>query len=136
MTRLVLVSAAVLIDPDQNILVSERPLTKSWTGYWEFPRGKIELDETPEQALIRELREELGITVKQHHLTPLTFVSFDYAQFHLLMPLYAVREWQGLVRSKENQALQWVSLEKLKKIQLLPADLPVIPVVERYVREG
>jgi 8-oxo-dGTP diphosphatase len=134
--RLVLVSAAVLIDPDQNILVSERPITKSWAGYWEFPGGKIELDETPEQALIRELHEELGITVKPHHLAPLTFVSFDYAKFHLLMPLYAVREWQGLVRSKENQALQWVSLEKLKKIQLLPADLPIIPVVERYVRQG
>ena len=132
--RLVLVSAAVLIDPDQNILVSERPLTKSWAGYWEFPGGKIELDETPEQALIRELHEELGITVQPHHLTPLTFVSFDYAKFHLLMPLYAVREWQGLVRSKENQALQWVSLEKLKKIQLLPADLPVISVVEQHLK--
>ncbi len=134
--RLVLVSAAVLIDPDQNILVSERPLTKSWAGYWEFPGGKIELDETPEQALIRELREELGITVKPQHLTPLTFVSFDYAKFHLLMPLYAVRQWQGVVNSKEAQALQWVSLEKLKKIQLLPADLPVIPVVERYLAGG
>jgi 8-oxo-dGTP diphosphatase len=133
--RLVLVSAAVLIDPDQNILVSERPLTKSWAGYWEFPGGKIELDETPEQALIRELREELGITVKPQHLDPLTFVSFDYAKFHLLMPLYAVRQWQGVVSSKEAQALQWVSLEKLKKIQLLPADLPVISVVERYLRE-
>ena len=125
--KLLLVVACALIDADNRVLVTQRPEGKALAGLWEFPGGKLEAGERPEPALIRELHEELGITVKEECLAPLTFASFAYPQFHLLMPLYICRRWEGTPSSKEAQALKWVRPGKLRDLAMPPADEPLIP---------
>ncbi len=125
-----LVSAVALIDADGRILLAKRPEGKSLAGLWEFPGGKVEDGETPEQALIRELREELGIDVEHACLAPLTFASHAYEHFHLLMPLYVCRRWKGIPRSLEGQQLKWVHARDLRSHPMPPADLPLIPHLE------
>ena len=124
--KIVLVSAVALIDPDGRVLLAQRPAGKSMAGLWEFPGGKVEPGETPEAALIRELREELGIDTWQSCLAPLTFASHGYPDFHLLMPLFACRRWDGIVQGREAQALVWVRPEKMRDYPMPPADLPLI----------
>ena len=123
----VLVSAVALIDADGRILLAKRPEGKTLAGLWEFPGGKVEEGECPEQALIRELKEELGIDVEQSCLAPLTFASHAYDDFHLLMPLYVCRRWKGIAQGLEGQDLKWVHAKDLRKYPMPPADLPLIP---------
>ncbi|MEJ1160376.1 8-oxo-dGTP diphosphatase MutT [Prosthecomicrobium sp. N25] len=127
MTKLVLVAAVALVDPDGRVLIAQRPEGKSLAGLWEFPGGKIEAGERPEETLIRELEEELGILVKPECLAPLTFASYDYPDFHLLMPLWICRRWTGTVRGREGQALKWVHPARLRDYPMPPADEPLIP---------
>jgi 8-oxo-dGTP diphosphatase len=124
--RIVLVAACALIDADGRVLIAERPAGRPMAGLWEFPGGKVEAGETPEASLIRELREELGITVREECLAPLTFASHAYADFHLLMPLYVCRRWEGVVRAQEGQTLAWVRPNRLKDYPMPPADVPLI----------
>jgi 8-oxo-dGTP diphosphatase len=123
--KILLVVAVALIDADDRILIAQRPEGKALAGLWEFPGGKIDAGERPEEALIRELREELGITVKEACLAPLTFASYAYPEFHLLMPLYVCRRWEGFVQSREGQALKWVRARDLRQYPMPPADEPV-----------
>ncbi|MBL3703516.1 8-oxo-dGTP diphosphatase MutT [Sulfitobacter sp. BDSS02] len=125
----VLVSAVALVDPDGRVLIAQRPEGKAMAGLWEFPGGKVEPGETPEEALIREMQEELGIDTWASCLAPLTFASHKYDDFHLLMPLFVCRKWQGIPRSRENQALKWVRAQDLKSYPMPEADLPLIPVL-------
>ena len=122
----VLVSAAALIDKDNRVLIAQRPDGKSMAGLWEFPGGKVEAGERPEEALIRELREELSIDVTEACLAPFVFASHAYDDFHLLMPLYVCRKWDGQPAPKEGQALKWVFARELKNYPMPPADLPLI----------
>jgi 8-oxo-dGTP diphosphatase len=124
--KLILVAACALIDADGRVLIAQRPVGKSMAGLWEFPGGKIETGERPEQSLIRELREELGIVVKEECLAPLTFASHLYPDFHLLMPLYVCRRWEGFVEAQEQQALKWVRPLDLRNYPMPPADEPLI----------
>ena len=125
--KILLVVAVALIDADDRVLIAQRPEGKALAGLWEFPGGKIDQGERPEAALIRELAEELGITVKETCLAPLTFASYAYPQFHLLMPLYVCRRWEGFVQSREGQALKWVRARDLRQYPMPPADEPLIP---------
>ncbi|SDN55682.1 8-oxo-dGTP diphosphatase [Methylobacterium phyllostachyos] len=125
--RLLLVVAVALVDVDGRVLVSERPAGKQLAGFWEFPGGKVEPGERPEETLIRELAEELGIRVEEPCLAPLTFASHAYPDFHLLMPLYVCRRWSGTPRSMEGQALKWVRPKALRDLAMPPADAPLIP---------
>ena len=125
--KLVLVAACALIDVDGRVLIAQRPEGKVMAGLWEFPGGKVEAGERPEQSLIRELREELGIVVKEECLAPLTFASHAYPDFHLLMPLYVCRRWEGIVEPREKQALKWVRPNDLRTFPMPPADEPLIP---------
>lgn len=127
--KLLLVVAAALIDSDNRVLIAQRPEGKALAGLWEFPGGKVDPGERPEGSLIRELHEELGITVKEACLAPLTFASHAYEDFHLLMPLYVCRRWEGFVQSKENQALKWVKPQDLRLFPMPPADEPLIPAL-------
>jgi 8-oxo-dGTP diphosphatase len=121
-----LVVAVALVDADRRVLVAQRPEGKSMAGLWEFPGGKVEPGETPEAALIRELEEELGISTKEACLAPVSFVSHAYENFHLLMPLYACRKWQGDPSAREHQALKWVRPQALRDYPMPPADEPLI----------
>ena len=125
--RLLIVVACALIDSDGRILIAERPAGKAMAGLWEFPGGKAEDGETPEQTLIRELLEELGIVVREACLAPLTFASHAYPDFHLLMPLYVCRRWEGQVRAKHHARVAWVRPNKLKDYPMPAADTPLIP---------
>ena len=125
--RIVVVAACALVDVDGRVLVAQRPEGKTMAGLWEFPGGKVDDGERPEAALIRELKEELGIDVSEACLAPLTFASHGYDDFHLLMPLYVCRRWKGEVRPQENQALRWVRPKRLRELAMPPADLPLIP---------
>ena len=125
--RNVLVVACALIDPDMRVLLAQRPEGKPMAGLWEFPGGKVDKGETPEQALIRELAEELGIETKPECLAPLSFASHSYDDFHLLMPLFVCRRWWGIVRPMEQQNLKWVRAENLRDYPMPDADLPLIP---------
>jgi 8-oxo-dGTP diphosphatase len=125
--RIVLVAAVVLVDADGRVLISKRPEGKPLAGLWEFPGGKVEEGERPETALIREMHEELGIDINEACLAPLTFASHSYEQFHLLMPLFVCRRWQGFVTAREGQELAWVKPLKLKDYPMPPADAPLIP---------
>jgi 8-oxo-dGTP diphosphatase len=124
---LVLVVAVALVDADNRVLIARRPEGKPLAGLWEFPGGKVEPGERPEETLIRELREELGIDVKEPCLAPLTFASHAYETFHLLMPLYICRRWDGMAHSREGQALKWVRAADLRSYPMPPADEPLIP---------
>jgi len=126
---ILLVVACALIDADGRILIAQRPEGKGMAGLWEFPGGKVEAGESPEATLIRELDEELGISVKQDCLAPLSFASFAYEKFHLLMPLYVCRRWDGLVVAKEHAALRWVRPQNLRDFPMPPADEPLIPAL-------
>ena len=131
--KTILVSAAALIDPDGRVLLAQRPEGKSMAGLWEFPGGKVEPGETPEAALIRELHEELGIETWESCLAPLTFASHSYEDFHLLMPLFACRKWQGIVRGREGQTLAWARPNRLRDYPMPPADLPLIPILRDWL---
>jgi 8-oxo-dGTP diphosphatase len=131
--RLVLVAAVALIDPDGRVLLAQRPEGKSMAGLWEFPGGKVEAGETPEAALIRELREELGIDTWASCLAPLSFASHAYSDFHLLMPLFACRRWQGQPAAREGQTLRWVRPKALTDYPMPPADLPLIPILRDWL---
>jgi 8-oxo-dGTP diphosphatase len=124
--KTVLVAACALIDADGRILIAERPAGRSMAGLWEFPGGKVEAGETPEVTLIRELKEELGIVVNEACLAPLTFASHAYPDFHLLMPLYVCRRWEGTVQALEGQTLAWVRPNRLRDYPMPPADVPLI----------
>lgn len=131
--KLLLVTAVALIDADGRILLAQRPPGKSLAGLWEFPGGKVEPGETPEAALIRELREELGIETRESCLAPLTFASHAYEAFHLLMPLYVCRRWQGQPTPHEGQTLAWVAPNRLKDYPMPPADLPLLPILRDWL---
>lgn len=127
--KLLLVVACALVDADRRVLIAKRPEGKGMAGLWEFPGGKVETGERPEDTLIRELHEELGITVKEPCLAPLTFASHAYDDFHLLMPLYVCRRWEGLVEAREHADLKWVKASKLRDFAMPPADEPLIPAL-------
>jgi 8-oxo-dGTP diphosphatase len=131
--KTLLVSAVALIDRDGRVLLAQRPIGKSMAGLWEFPGGKVEPGETPEAALIRELQEELGIDTWQSCLAPLTFASHSYDDFHLLMPLFACRKWQGTARGREGQTLKWVRVQDLRSYPMPPADIPLISVLRDWL---
>jgi 8-oxo-dGTP diphosphatase len=126
---IILVAAVSLIDPDGRVLLAERPAGKSMAGLWEFPGGKVQPGETPEAALIRELDEELGISVHESCLAPFTFASHGYEAFHLLMPLYVCRKWQGIVMPREGQRLKWVRPGQLDEYPMPPADKPLVAML-------
>lgn len=128
--KLLLVVAVALVDADGRVLLAQRPEGKALAGLWEFPGGKIEPGERPEATLIRELDEELGLIVKEPCLAPLTFASHGYADFHLLMPLYVCRRWEGTPTPREGQALAWVAPSRLRDYPMPPADEPLIPVLQ------
>jgi len=130
---IVLVSAVALIDRDGRVLLAQRPEGKSMAGLWEFPGGKIEPDETPEAALVRELSEELDIETWDSCLAPLTFASHSYDDFHLLMPLFACRKWDGIVKPKEGQNLKWVEAKALKEYPMPAADIPLISILRDWL---
>ena len=124
--KLVLVAACALIDVDGRVLLAQRPAGKPMAGLWEFPGGKVERGERPEDSLIRELKEELGIVVREACLAPLTFASHAYPEFHLLMPLFVCRRWDGMVTPREGQRLAWVRPNRLREYSMPPADEPLI----------
>ena len=126
---ILLVAAAALVDRDNRVLVAQRPAGKSMAGLWEFPGGKVDHGETPEAALVRELREELRIEVCEPCLAPFTFASHSYATFHLLMPLYLCRTWEGQIAPGEGQVIKWVRASRLTQYPMPPADLPLIPML-------
>lgn len=127
--RIVLVAACALVDADNRVLIAQRPQGKSMPGLWEFPGGKVEPGETPEACLIRELGEELGIVTWHSCLAPLSFASHTYDDFHLLMPLYVCRRWEGSIEAREHQALKWVRANRLREFDMPPADEPLIPAL-------
>lgn len=124
--KLLLVVACALVDADGRVLIAQRPPDKSLAGLWEFPGGKVEAGERPEETLIRELAEELGVVVEEPCLAPLTFASHRYETFHLLMPLYVCRRWTGVVTGREGQATRWVRPNALRDYPMPPADEPLI----------
>jgi 8-oxo-dGTP diphosphatase len=124
--KLVLVAACALIDADGRVLLAERPKGKTMAGMWEFPGGKVEPGERPEATLIRELKEELGIDVKEACLAPFAFASHAYEDFHLLMPLYLCRRWDGIVAPQEGQQLAWIRPRDMGKYSMPPADVPLV----------
>lgn len=131
--KTVLVSAVALIDTDGRVLLAQRPPGKPMAGLWEFPGGKVEAGETPEAALIRELDEELGIQTWNSCLAPLTFASHSYENFHLLMPVFACRRWDGIVQPREGQSLKWVRAQQLRDYPMPAADIPLIPALQMWL---
>ena len=131
--KIVLVAAVALIDADGRVLLAQRPEGKSMAGLWEFPGGEVEEGETPGACLIRELQEELGIDTWESCLAPLTFASHSYEDFHLLMPLFACRKWEGIVQGREGQQLAWVRPNQMRDYPMPPADLPLIPILRDWL---
>ena len=131
--KIILVSAVALIDPEGRVLLAKRPPGKSMAGLWEFPGGKVEPGETPEAALIRELQEELGINTWSSCLAPLTFASHAYETFHLLMPLFACRRWEGIPTPQEGQNLAWIKPNHLRDYAMPPADLPLVAILRDWL---
>ena len=130
---LVLVVACALIDPDGRVLIAKRPEGKQLAGLWEFPGGKVEPGETPEEALVRELKEELDIDVAQSCLAPFTFTSFAYESFHLFMPLWLCRRWSGVVKALEHQAVAWVKPNRMSDYPMPPADEPLVAFLRDFL---
>jgi 8-oxo-dGTP diphosphatase len=130
---IVLVAAVALFDVDGRVLIAQRPEGKSMAGLWEFPGGKVEAGETPEQALIRELREEIAVDTVESCLAPFTFASHTYDDFHLLMPLYVCRKWTGTVTPMEGQKIKWVMPMQLRDYPMPPADKPLIAMLRDYL---
>jgi 8-oxo-dGTP diphosphatase len=128
-TRVVVVAACALIDADGRVLIAKRPEDKAMAGLWEFPGGKVEPGERPEDAVIREMQEELGVTIKEACLAPFTFASHTYPDFHLLMPLYVCRRWEGMPIAHEHAGIAWVRPKDLTKYAMPPADAPLIPML-------
>ncbi len=126
MSRLLLVAACALVDPDKRVLIAQRPEGKSMAGLWEFPGGKVEPHETPEEAVIRELREELSVKVTEACLAPLTFASHNYGEFHILLPLFICRRWEGWPQPQEAQQIKWVRANRLRQFPMPAADEPLI----------
>ncbi|MXV44075.1 NUDIX domain-containing protein [Saccharibacter sp. 17.LH.SD] len=134
-SRTLLVSAGVLVSKENGaVLLAQRPEGKPLAGYWEFPGGKVEPTESPEAALIRELNEEIGITVSPNNLEPFTFVSEDCSTFHLLMPIYIIRHWEGEPVGREKQTLRWAPLDTLHSYSMPKPDLPLIPKLQQYLK--
>lgn len=131
--KTLLVSAVALIDVEGRVLLAQRPEGKSMAGLWEFPGGKVEPGETPEAALVRELQEELGINTWSSCLAPLTFASHSYHDFHLLMPLFACRKWEGIPQAQEGQQLKWVRAQNLRDYPMPAADIPLIPILRDWL---
>ncbi len=131
--KLLLVVAVALIDEDGRVLLSQRPEGRSLAGLWEFPGGKVEAGETPEAALIREVREELAIELRAACIAPLTFASHTYETFHLLMPLFVCRRWEGEIIAQEGQQLAWVRASRLRDYPMPPADIPLIPILQDWL---
>jgi 8-oxo-dGTP diphosphatase len=129
----VLVSAVAMIDTDGRVLLAQRPEGKSMAGMWEFPGGKVELDETPEACLIREIREELSVELCERCIAPLTFVSHTYENFHLLMMLYSCRKWEGMPQSLENQAFMWKFPHEMAALPMPPADVPLVATLRDFL---
>lgn len=130
---ILLVAAVALIDADGRVLLAQRPEGKAMAGLWEFPGGKVEAGETPESALIRELHEELGIDTWSSCLAPLTFASHSYPDFHLLMPVFACRRWQGTPQAREGQQLAWVRSGALRSYPMPPADIPLVAILQDWL---
>ena len=126
---ILLVAAAALLDRDNRVLIAQRPPGRSMAGLWEFPGGKVGAGETPESALVRELKEELSIDVCDTCVAPFTFASHSYPEFHLLMPLYVCRRWEGEIHPREGQQIKWVRASRLSQYPMPPADLPLIPML-------
>ena len=122
-----------MIDTDGRVLLAERPKGKEMAGLWEFPGGKVEVNETPEAALVRELFEELGIETWNACLAPLTFASHSYDDFHLVMLLFACRKWNGVIKAKEGQKLKWIYPKDLSNYQMPPADVPLVPILRDWL---
>ena len=131
--KLLLVAAVALIDADGRVLLAQRPEGKSLAGLWEFPGGKVEPGESPEACLIRELKEELGIDTWKSCLAPLTFASHAYEDFHLLMPLFACRRWEGIPMGQEGQRIAWVRADRLTDYRMPPADIPLLPILRDWL---
>lgn len=131
--KIVYVAAVVLVDRDGRVLLAQRPEGKALAGLWEFPGGKIEPDETPEAALVRELKEELAIDTAESCLAPLSFVSHRYESFHLFMPAFVCRMWKGTPVAQENQRLAWAYPKDFRNYAMPPADIPLIPVIQELL---
>lgn len=131
--KIVHVSAAALVDGQGRVLLARRPEGRAMAGLWEFPGGKIEPGETPEAALIRELKEELDIDILPSDLTPLTFASHDYSAFRLFMPVFLCRRWKGEARAKENQELAWAYPRDFNQYTMPPADIPLVPIIQKLI---
>jgi 8-oxo-dGTP diphosphatase len=131
--RLLLVAACALVDSDHRVLLARRPEGKPMAGLWEFPGGKVHDDETPEACVIRELEEELGLDVTANCLAPLTFASYDYDEFHLLMPLFVCRVWQGMPQPREGQTIKWLRPRDMSVYPMPPADLPLVAFLRDYL---
>ena len=131
--NLTIVSALVLVDQDGRVLICERPKGKFMEGFWEFPGGKLEANELPDDCIIREVKEELGVDLSNSCFSPLTFTTFDYEEFSVIIFLYLSREWEGFIKPKENQNLKWVRPNELFEINMLPADTPLISFVRDNV---
>ena len=135
--RLLVVAACALIEPDQRLLIAQRPKGKALAGLWEFPGGKIESGESPEETIVRELQEELAVTITASSLAPLSFASHEYADFHLLMPLYVCQTWRGTPKAMEAQQIAWVEISDLtpqnSRFPMPPADVPLLPALQRYI---
>lgn len=133
MKKLLFVTAAALIDSSNRVLLAQRPAGKDMAGLWEFPGGKVHNDETPEEALVREIKEELDLTLWVEDLEPLSFASHDYPDFHLFMPLYICLKWQGKAKALEEQAFEWVAIDDLDTYQMPPADVPLVAALRKAI---
>lgn len=135
MKPVIYVAAGIMVNAQGQILVAQRPKGKSMEGFWEFPGGKIEPNEIPEHALIREFKEELNIDIKEESLDAITFMSYDYEKFHLFMPVWAIYEWQGEVKGNEGQNLAWIEPSALSELPMPPADIPMVGKMQSYCRD-
>ena len=128
-----MVSAIALVDIDNKVLIAQRPKNKFMESFWEFPGGKIEENESPDECIVREVREELGVDISNSFFSPLTFTTFDYEDFSVIIFLYLCREWEGFIKGKENQNLKWVRPNEMFEINMLPADIPLISFIRDNV---